>query len=311
MTAPSPTDERPYDLVKEIMFAVVVITALAVILAVLFGSPDERAKTIADWARADGIDFVSTALAELDGTSGTATYGPPYNSTPNAAQSLGPMAPAEWTGVGIPVDTATDFVLDPLSKLAVTDPALMDALTTYESAPADQQSVWTAAYGSSLPDAQISDSGTIEMPAGKYGPLPTIFTGLLRLARSGGLDPSLLGDNYFPLDSTKPLLFLSDGEWFASLGEGAGLGGDQWGIMNGVADWPGQTWLWLYTFWYQIPPWSTSPSGDLLVYLTMLPFVVLTAALPWIPGVRTLPTKLGLHRLIWKDHYAAQQRQQD
>lgn len=314
MTVPSSRwngAQRPYDLIKEIVVAVVAIGTLSVILAVLFGSPDQPAKTIADWARADGIDFVTTALGELDGTSATATYGPPYNSTPGAAQSFGPIAPARWTGARVPIDTATDFVLGPLSKLAVTDPALADALATYEAASSEDRSAWAGAYGSSLADAQLSDTGTIQMQAGEYGPLPTIFNSLLQLARSGGLDPSLLTGGTFPLDSTKPLMFLQDGEWFPSLGEAAGLGGDQWGIMNGVAGWPGQTWLWLYTFWYQIPPWSTSPSGDLLVYLTMLPFVVLTAALPWIPGIRTLPTKLRLHRLIWRDHYASQQAQAD
>ena len=40
-------------------------------------------------------------------------------------------------------------------------------------------------------------------------------------------------------------------------------------MMNETGSYPGQVWLWLYTFWYQIPPCSTSSNGDLLVFLVM------------------------------------------
>ena len=29
-------------------------------------------------------------------------------------------------------------------------------------------------------------------------------------------------------------------------------------MMNETGNYPGQAWLWLYTFWYQVPPFSTS-----------------------------------------------------
>ncbi len=41
--------------------------------------------------------------------------------------------------------------------------------------------------------------------------------------------------------------------------------GSQWGMMNETGNYPGQAWLWLYTFWYQIPPYNTSPNADALV----------------------------------------------
>ena len=32
-------------------------------------------------------------------------------------------------------------------------------------------------------------------------------------------------------------------------------------MMNETGNYPGQAWLWLYTFWYQIPPFSSSGNG--------------------------------------------------
>ena len=31
------------------------------------------------------------------------------------------------------------------------------------------------------------------------------------------------------------------------------LQGNTWGMMNETGSYPGQAWLWLYSFWYQIP----------------------------------------------------------
>ena len=86
-------------------------------LAVLFGSPDDTPVTVKSWSNADAVDFAETAITELDGTSGTATYGPPYNLNGTTAGKLGPINPAHWLGVHHPIDTANDYVLGPLSTL--------------------------------------------------------------------------------------------------------------------------------------------------------------------------------------------------
>src|SRR5437763_13986941 len=69
---------RDYDLVKEFVIALVVVSVLTVVLAALFSSPDEKQINISQWSKAAPSDFVATAATELDGTSGTATYGAPY-----------------------------------------------------------------------------------------------------------------------------------------------------------------------------------------------------------------------------------------
>jgi hypothetical protein len=53
--------KRPYDLVKEFVVALVVVSILTVILAALFSSPDDKQLTLAEWAKAAPNDFVATA----------------------------------------------------------------------------------------------------------------------------------------------------------------------------------------------------------------------------------------------------------
>ena len=37
-------------------------------------------------------------------------------------------------------------------------------------------------------------------------------------------------------------------------------------MTNETGSYPGQGWLWLYTFWYRIWPFSTSANADVLVW---------------------------------------------
>jgi hypothetical protein len=59
-----------------------------------------------------------------------------------------------------------------------------------------------------------------------------------------------------PARYTKPLLFLSGGSFFESRADAQHLLGDQWGMMKRNGSYPGQVWLWLHTFWYQIAPFN-------------------------------------------------------
>ncbi|MGO9820396.1 MAG: cytochrome B6, partial [Solirubrobacteraceae bacterium] len=67
---------RSYDLVKEFVIALGVVLGVALVLTILFSSPDDPPSTIKSWSRSDPVDFVTTAVSQLDGTSETATYGP-------------------------------------------------------------------------------------------------------------------------------------------------------------------------------------------------------------------------------------------
>ena len=113
----------PYDLVKELCLAVGVIALLAVLLTVLLSSPDDRSSTIAQWSHELPADFATTAAAELNETSDTAEYGPPYNHSSGSVQHFLFLHPQRWFGVSHPINTADDYVVKPLETIP-GDPAL-------------------------------------------------------------------------------------------------------------------------------------------------------------------------------------------
>jgi len=293
-----------YDLAKEFVIALVVMALIAVGLAVLFSSPDEAPITIRQWSQADASDFLATAITELDATSATATYGPPYNPwAPGEGQKLGPVGLERWFGVHSPVNTTDDFVLNPLKIAATSDPSLRAALARYEAASPAQQNAWTAAYTKGLNHLTFANGSPV-VPAGGYGPVTPMMGGLLTMARSGSLDADLLSSpQFYGTDYTKPLLFIADGTFMANQADAEHLSGDQWGMMNETGNYPGQAWLWLYTMWYQVAPFNSSNNGDALVWGVMMLLTLVLLLVPLIPGLRSIPRVIPVYRLIWRDHY--------
>jgi hypothetical protein len=291
-----------YDLIKEFVVALAVITALVVILAILFSSPDDEPTTIQSWAQTDPGDFVATAVTELDGTSEVATYGPPYNDTPGAGQKVLGVPTQRWPGVHYRIDTANDFVINPLRSIP-GNASLQTAVSAYEAAPPALQSRWTDAYTGALEHARFP-GGLPKLAPGHYGPVAPMMSSLAGLAQSGGLDGALLtSSQFYQTNYTKPLLFLSGGSFFESRAEEQHLLGTQWGMMNETGSYPGQVWLWLYTFWYQIAPFNTSENADAEIFALMGLLSLAFICVPFIPGLRSLPRHLGIHRLIWREHY--------
>jgi hypothetical protein len=293
----------PYDLVKEFLIALVVVTLLVVLLSVVFSSPDDHPVTVRSWSTAQPVDFAQTAITELDGTSATASFGPPYNATdPGATQSIGPFSPERWFGVHHPIDAANNYVIAPLKTLP-DQPALDAAITTYTSAPSSQQANWTTAYEKAVADAAFAQGG-LKVPSGAYGPVAPMISALTSMARSGALDDALLSSRqFYGTDYTKPLLFIADGTYLANLGQAQHLQGSQWGMMNETGNYPGQAWLWLYTLWYQVPPMKTSSNADLQVWAIMMLLTLALALVPFIPGLRSIPRRSRIYRLIWRQHY--------
>ena len=136
---------RRYDILKEGTIAGVIILALTLGLSFLLSSPDVPSVTVQNWARVAPADFLATSATELNGTSGSATYGPPYNHGTGSVQKL-LFSPAQLVGVRQPLYPAQDFVLHPLSTISSTNPALAAALATYRAAPRAQQLSWANAY---------------------------------------------------------------------------------------------------------------------------------------------------------------------
>jgi len=291
---------RRYDIIKEGTIAFVITLALTLGLAGLLSSPDVPAVTIQTWSHLDPSDFLATAATELNGTSETADYGPPYNNATGSVQRLA-FSPQTWFGVTQPVNAAHAFVLQPLATLAPTDPPLAHALATYTSATPTQQLAWANAYARVSAAKVTTTSAIPAIPAANDGPLPVMLTAELSMARSGALDTDLLaGRSFYGTNFTNPLLFIEDGSFFINKGTAMNLGGGQWGVMNETGSYPGQPWLWLYTLWYQVPRFANSANVDMIaIYLTGLATLLLLLV-PFIPGLRDIPRLIPVHRLIWR-----------
>jgi hypothetical protein len=292
-----------YDLLKELVLAFVASGIVILVLAIGLSSPEVPPLTIQTWAQQDPIDFVTTATSELAGTSFSGAYGPPYTDGSDSVQVLGPFAPQQWAGNAVHLDAAQDFVLGPLGTAAVGNPDLTSALSAYAAADDATRQGWLSAYTDALGSATTAD-GQVVVAAGSYGPVPVLMANLAGVARSGGLDGLLLsGGHFFETNYTRPLLFMGDGSYLAGLAENQHLLGSQWGMMNETGSYPGQAWLWLYSMWYQIPPYNTASNADLLVVLTMLALTLVLAFVPHIPILRDIPRWIPIHRLIWRDYY--------
>jgi hypothetical protein len=292
----------PYDILKEAFVAFLAVAVLIVLLAVVFSSPDEPAITLKTWSIANPVDFAQTAVTELDGTSAVATYGPPYNATPDSSQHIGFFEPAQWFGVHQPIDTAQDFVIGPLKTLP-NQPLVQRALNLYEGASTTQQGAWTTAYEKAVANA-ADVHGRLRVPSGRYGPVGVVIGSLTAMAQTGGLDGTLLSEGqFYNTNYTKPLLFIADGTYLDTLAGAQHLHGSQWGMMNETGNYPGQAWLWLYTMWYQIPPMNSSSNGDLEVWAIMMALTIALIFLPFIPILRSIPRWSRVYKLIWRQHY--------
>ena len=296
---------RSYDIVKEVSICTGVVMLIAVLLTIVFSSPDLPPSTIQSWSRSLPADFVTTAVSELDGTSETAGYGPPYNHAASG-QHIAFIYLEKWLGVSHPINAPYDFVIQPLRAIS-GQPALQAAVTSYVKASAKTQSAWTTAYSKAL--GKASTSGTaLSVPASNYGPVGTMMSGLLAYAQSGGLDGDLLtSKQFYQTDYTKPLLFMEDGSALANRATYQHLQGTQWGMMNETGGYPGQVWLWLYTFWYQISPFTTSHNADALVMAIMGVLSVALILVPFLPGIRDVPRWVPVYRIIWRDWYSRQE----
>ena len=297
---------KRYDIVKEFVVALTVVAILTLALSALFSSPDEPSLTIKSWANTSSEDFVLAAATELDGSSPSASYGPPYFAIPGSGQKIGPVNLQALAGVRTPVNSANAFVIDPLRAWPNPSSSLTFALGAWARASPDQQQQWASAYVQALGETkQLKATGA----ADKYGPVPELTSSLLVMAKSGALDGVVaLGSNFYQTNYTHSLLFMGDGTYLEDAAVKQNLGGDQSGMMNETGSYPGQAWLWLYTFWYQIPPFSNEATtiganADAVVWGIMMLLSLLLLLVPFLPGIRSIPRWIPLYRIIWRQWY--------
>ena len=290
---------KRYDILKEGTIATVIALALTFALAGLLSSPDVPPVTVASWAKIAPADFLATAASELNGTSLTGSYGPPYNT--NGTPQSEWFAPASWAGVRQPIDAGQDFVITPLAQAAPLNPAVKAALAAYNAASPTQQNTWATNYLKAVAKVKFVN-GVPVVPSANDGPVPAMLAAELALAQSGSIDTDLLAQRqFYGTDYTKPLMFINDGGYYANLAAADNLTGDQWGVMNETGSYPGQPWLWLYQLWYHVPGWRNSTNADLIAIYMTGAATLLLLFIPFIPGLRDIPRWIPVHRLIWRD----------
>ena len=331
--------ERRYDLIAEGTIAVVIVTVLCIVAAILWGSPNGgltypkapvspagQAFSAKYWDTNDPSDLAQTAVQELAGGTTPAGYGPPFNTTTGASQEIIGIQPAEIAksifGLTQPINTANDFVLAPVSQLAApSSPAVAAAVSRYKAAGGDlspgapaneiasaQQATWLNNYAKALAKPSASFTPTsATVPPGNYGPVPVIIRAELLIAHNGSLDGYFQGSQQqLSTNTTQGTMFFSDGSLWGNIATAQGVAGDQWGVMNELWNFPGQVWLWLYAGMYQIPALNAANNSnlDLDVGLLMVVFgFLLPMFAPWIPGINRIPRWIPLYKIIYRNYY--------
>ena len=294
---------KPYDLLREGLIMFFLLAFVIVILAAFLSSPDYPTVRAEDVAKLQPLAYVETSANILAGNSSLQDYGPPYSpDNANAQQILG-IAPATVLGVSNPIDPVQDFIIKPLESVAVMNKDIAQALQNYQAASPGQQQIWINNYLDALKQASIVN-GVVHIPNGDYGPVSVMMNGMLELGQSGLLEGALNKNAWLPFntDFTRSLLFFQD-DVDHSVADKLDMLGGLWGISHETGLYPGAWWLWPYTFFYQVPPMSTSPNGDIQVVLIITIIFLITLFTPFIPIINGLPRWLKVYRWIWRDWY--------
>ena len=303
---------RRYDIFKEGAIALVIVTVLVGALAAIFSSPDDPQLTFKGWAQSNPNNLHATIVTELDGSSGTATYGPPYNNASDGL-SVGPIAMQKWMGVTHPINAADDFVIKPLESQNMSD-SVKTAVDQWNAATPDQQTQWASNYDTALKDAAGANGDPAKVPSGDYGPTPVLAAAVVDMAKSGAYDGAIMQGQFFPTDQTRQMMLMGDGAYMDDLATTDNLQGNTWGMVNEAGSWPGQMWLAPFSFWYQLPAFNNedpnnkfaqtlTDNADAIIFSIMMVVVLIFVFVPFVPGLRSIPRWIPISRLVWKDYY--------
>jgi len=268
-----------------------VLAAVIIGVAAMAGSPNWPRATIAGTDREDPGGAILAMTMELDGTSASWT---------NTAEP----------GMGAPSET---FVLAPVKAFGpLLDPSAADAVAQYQAASPDRQHTWAAAYHQAL-NTIIPMSGDSEMGGmavagspdyskidtlqGDFGPVPAIVKADLVIAQHGYLDQYLEG-----LQAGHSLhlvnICLYDHPSMLSQATAEGLTDDQWGMIKERGFAVGPWYLIIPAIIHVKLPGGATGVGFALWNLVFALIVILV--IPLLPGLRSVPRRLGLYRLIYR-----------
>ncbi len=294
---------KPYDLIREGLIVLCFIAAVIIVLAIFWPPPDYPTVRGIEVATRQPIAYVKTAADILAGNASLQDYGPPYTADAANSQKLLGIAPITWFGVRQPLDPSKDFVLTPLSRVAIFNKDVAAAVAAWQAASDDNRTAWTKAYIAALDKATVVN-GSVQVAPGTYGPVPVMMEGMLDLGKAGLLEGALESNDRQPyaLDTSRAMLFFQE-DVDQSVADTLDMTGSEWGITHEAGNHPGPWWLWPYAIWYQIPGLNTNPNADLIAILIMLAFFLILLFLPFIPILNRIPQWVGFYKMVWRDWY--------
>ena len=302
------SDAPPERLVRHVfwkypLLAAVMLVAVA-IAALTIGSPNYPRDTITGTAKADPAGFFLSFTHELDGMA-------PSNAN---AHEFGMDDPGQVFVLN-PVRAAAPILgevsVDMMPTLKAAD--VRTAITTYDSADANQRMMWATNFDQAL--GTVTESAGGEMvggamagpasPAmdkiaglqGDFGPVPTIVETDVFLAQSGYLEQYLEGiDPGHSLHLTNICLY--DHPAMLNTAVDQGLTDDQWGMVKERGFAVGPWYLVIPSAFHVWFPGGTTGQGFVLWNLAFA--LLLLFVIPLVPGVRDLPRYLRLYRFIYR-----------
>ncbi len=305
----------------------VVVGLLTIGLAAVFSSPDDPLLTFKGWATSAPDNFYATTVSELAGTSESAGYGPPYNEGGDGV-AVGPINMQKCHGRSHPRRPGQRLRHHPAVDLPAAGRSSRPR-SRCGKRPTPTSRRRGPPRTTTPIQATADDAGELDLdkvrdrrlrPGARPGPGADRHGGLGRLRRRAhGAEPERR-PRLLPTDYTKQILFLGDGAYLDDAATAANLQGNTWGMMNETGSWPGQAWLWLYSFWYQIPVFNApddqvdgisrtlTDGADAIIFYIMACLTLLLLLLPFIPGLRSIPRWIPIHRLVWRDYYRRQKK---
>lgn len=249
-----------------------VLTALILLLAVIFPSPFLKPDTVQEIAQQDPKIVGQTLVKEFDHSSDTATY-------------LDNIDPYKF-------DTRTIYVERPYEQLVTAHPAT-DQWHKYQVEPAAKQEAQSKQAGNYFDNVYPGK-------ADPKNPLEQVDLSLINMAKAGLYEPALNATGPSGDQTTYALRFLADTGVMADRAQALGITTDQYGMLREEKGHipPGAWWLapiGLMNHTILANDDNGDRDGAIILGLCLL----LLMALPYIPVLNRLPEWLKIYKLIW------------
>jgi hypothetical protein len=251
------------------------ILGIVLVFAFIFRAPYVPPMTISGVANSNSSLVSLTLLNEFNANSSTATY----------MDTIDPYA----------FSTREVFVTQPYGRyLNLTHSRNYEA--EFLDEPASEQNItMKQAY------SYFSSNGSIQAGVNSTNPAIVMASQLTMMAQDGIYEPLLQSEVKSGLNTTYVIMFINDTGAFGREAKKYGLTVPQWGMLQtgDTPYWKMQYWLIPYNLLEitttGIPWWGDLENG----IVAMFSFALLLL-LPFIPGLRDIPDRIGLYKLFWK-----------